>query len=900
MTGSGRRDPNPVAAHNPGPVAAGLGEAPSFAAPTAPHVKIRAPEGQFGTLRRRRLEEAVAFADGSHRTTVVSAPAGYGKTTLLGDWSRGSDVACAWLTLDPSDSDPGNLYRWIVASLQTTAANLPGPARGALMGLDPRQGDDPPEAYRRVARALESLSEPMALVIDDVHLGGSDLDGGLLGTLVASGPARLHLVLASRGDPALSLAAHRIHGTVTDIRADALGFTREETCDLMSMHGFDGEAEGAGLWGATAGWPVAITEGLVLRGDGSAPADAFSPEPRRAFLEYVAEEVLARCPDSIADFVLRATTRDTVGRQLAIALQGDAEGSMLLEHCLRHGFFLQEERVDHAEATYRWQPLFATACRAIVSQRDPLFGEELHRRAARHYRDVDVRTCVAEALLGREPKTAVRSIGEHWLEMVFSGATEQLEELCVGLPFPWSEDPEILQVRSACRALAGDQAMADALGRRASAAMGGLGAARHRRLEVNHDLFELFVLGGVDPAAASRAGMQLVDRATEHPTATLASGLFLLGRAESRSARPGRDSADLLQAATAAGRANGLITVEVCAAAELALAYSLNGDFAAAEEQGTVALDQARAVSWPCRERIAPVWVARGMAGYWQDDLGRADLELAEVMDLGSDPFPADSLPMVYRVLVDCASGDPARIAASALALEAFDRQGSHDAAWPALGAVAAAKLREAVGDIAGAAVIVRPLAKGGVSPLTDALVAELLRKAGEPEKALVCAEALAGQQNAPYIEASGALTEALIAHSAGDPAAAHERLEYAVQRAEPESILRPFVERRSDLLQLLVQHAAWGTAHDAFVASTLAQHPPEHVQRRQHISWTLSEREREILSYMRSMLTAAEIADTLFISVNTLKTHQRSIYRKLGVTSRRSAVRIAAARGLI
>jgi LuxR family transcriptional regulator, maltose regulon positive regulatory protein len=424
--------------------------------------------------------------------------------------------------------------------------------------------------------------------------------------------------------------------------------------------------------------------------------------------------------------------------------------------------------------------------------------------------------------------------------------------------------------------------------------------ARRRRFAVNRALFELFVLGRGDHEAAAREGYRIVDLATQHPAATLTNGLFLLGRNEARSFRPGKEATDLLRAATAAGRANGFTTIEQCAGAELALALSVQGDFTTAQQQGATVTDQAGAPAPACRPCLAPVWLASGIAAYWQDDLPRADRDLAEAADAGCGPFPVDSLGMVYRVLVACATGDPARITASDMALRAVDAQQRHDSSWPTLARVAAAKLREAAGDLRGAAAIAKPLARSGVSPLADALMAEVLRKAGEPEAALACVEALGEEANPPYIEASAALTEVLIADAAGESGVAHERLEYAVACAEPQSVLRPFVEHRADLLQLLVQHAAWGTAHDAFIASALAHQPPDPVRRRQRDFWTLSEREREVLSYLRTMLTAAEIADSLFISVNTLKSHQQSIYRKLGATNRRSAIRIAMARGLV
>ena len=122
--------------------------------------------------------------------------------------------------------------------------------------------------------------------------------------------------------------------------------------------------------------------------------------------------------------------------------------------------------------------------------------------------------------------------------------------------------------------------------------------------------------------------------------------------------------------------------------------------------------------------------------------------------------------------------------------------------------------------------------------------------------------------------------------------------MEHAAAVAERQSILHPFIERSADLEDLLVRHLAWGTAYESFITARTAQHGHDHTHRPPSY-WTLTERELEVLTYMRSMMTAADIAKGLFVSVNTVKTHQRSIYRKLGVASRREALRIAVERGL-
>ena len=115
-----------------------------------------------------------------------------------------------------------------------------------------------------------------------------------------------------------------------------------------------------------------------------------------------------------------------------------------------------------------------------------------------------------------------------------------------------------------------------------------------------------------------------------------------------------------------------------------------------------------------------------------------------------------------------------------------------------------------------------------------------------------------------------------------------------------PRSVLRSFHRAEGELADLLIRHAVWGTTHESFIAARMARHAQGHPHLRTRSYWTLTDREREVLAYMRSVMTAAEIAEALFISVNTVKTHERSIYRKLGAAGRRDALKTAAERGIV
>jgi LuxR family maltose regulon positive regulatory protein len=492
------------------------------------------------------------------------------------------------------------------------------------------------------------------------------------------------------------------------------------------------------------------------------------------------------------------------------------------------------------------------------------------------------------------------SLGAHWLEFVLRNDIPGLERLCLQLPAPWSDDPEILMIRSACRGLAGDGVSASELSRRALAGVSALGAPRRRRFEISRGLFELFLMDDRPhlPSAADE-GRLLVEAAADGHPATHATGLFLRGQAEVRLHRDEEQAITLLRAAAAAGRTDQLEAVEVCAAAELTLAFAEAGDLEAADNQAASAIERAEASGWRSLEPTAPIWLARGITCYWKDDLEHAHSHLTKALRVGSRLSSLGPITRLYRVLVDCATGNPHRLAESSAALHATDDRRTSERPWNGLQTIAEAKVTEAKGDLDGALAIARPLGTGGHSPLVDTLLAELLRRGGEIAAAQRCAESLNSRRRTSYIDTSTALTEALLAHAAGDPARAHERLEHAVRRAEPQSVLRPFAERSEDLAELLAQHAAWSTDHEPFIAARRAQHTSRHTHR-PHSHWDLTERERELLTYLRSMMTSAEIGQALFVSVNTVKTHQRAIYRKLGAASRREALTIAVERGIL
>lgn len=864
-----------------------------------PQSKTRPPLRGLGALERPRLDDALTAAADAHRLTVVAAPAGYGKTTFLGDWARNCDLPCAWLSLDRFDAQPARLFHGVVGALQTAASQLPMPGNNALLDLEPILAADCAVSYDELLGALEQLTEPMALVIDDVQLVGPELAGGIVSVLAASAPPTLRLVLSGRGHPPIQLERHRFGEGLGEMGAAELAFTQDEVGQVASSLGQDASFDGGPLWTLTAGWPVAVHASLTALAKARHLPDKITNTPPENFplSNYIAEEVLEQLEPPLADFVLRATTCEWLDRRLAVELHGQPDGGLLLETCLHNGLFIEEHEYRGGESIYRWHSLFAAQCRKILERRDPLLSERLHRVAARYYQDSDVCEGVAQALQGRAPRQAVMSIGGQWLELVLRNGAPAVEQLCLDLPAPWSEDPEMLMIRSVCRALAGDGRAASELSHRALARTSELDDIRRGMLESYRGLLESL------PATGRLEVCLLADDGRSPPDfrpVTYSTGLFLLAQAEFRLHRSSYQGTVLLESAVSDRSGDQLDEVEIFAEAELALAYAAAGDLVAADELATRALARADALGWGSQERLAAAWLARGIVYYWRDELKGARAHLAKALRLGNKVSALGALGVVYRVLVDCATGDDSHLADSSAALEAFHDRGLYGVSWSAFYTIASAKIAEAKGDLAGALAIVQPLGAGGHAPLVDTLLAEILRRGGQVGAAQRCAGDLPVQHRNQFLDTSLSLTEALLAHGNGDEAATHERIEHAVYRAEPHSVLRPFTERRDDIAELLIRHAVWGTTHESFIAARMARHAQLRPNLRTRSYWTLTDREREVLAYMRSVMTAAEIAEALFISVNTVKTHERSIYRKLGAAGRRDALKTAAERGIV
>src|SRR6266542_2267012 len=347
--------------------------------------KLHVPRRRRGLVARPRLSERLSRGAES-ALTVVSAPAGFGKTTLLAQWlatAPGDGPSAAWLSLDQRDNDPTVFWTYLVAALQTAAH---GVGAGALSLL---QSPRPPieAVLATLLNDLGAVSNDVVLVLDDYHvIDARDVQDGMA-FLLEHLPPQIHLVIASRADPALPLARLRGRGKLVEIRAADLRFTPGEAAAYLNgVMGLVLTARDvAALEGRTEGWIAALQlAALSMQGreDTAAFIAGFAGDGRY-IVDYLAEEVLQRQPEHVQHFLLQTSILDRLSGPLCDAVTGQDGGKAKLAALERGNLFLVA--LDDRRRWYRYHQLFADVLQAHLLDEQPDDVPDLHRRASAWY-----------------------------------------------------------------------------------------------------------------------------------------------------------------------------------------------------------------------------------------------------------------------------------------------------------------------------------------------------------------------------------------------------------------------------------------------------------------------------------------------------------------------------------
>ena len=389
------------------------------------------PPRPHAVLRPRltgRLNEGLP-----RKLTLISAPAGFGKTTLLGEWVAGCERLAAWLSLDEADSDPTRFLAYLVAALQTIAPNI---AEGVLGMLRSPQPPPTEAVLTTLLNETATIEDDLALVLDDYHVIDARAVDDALAFVLEHLPPRMHLIISTREDPNLPLARLRARGQLGELRAADLRFTPSEAAEFLEgVMGLSLSAEDiAALEDRTEGWIAGLQlAALSMRGreDVAGFIRAFAGD-NRYVVDYLVEEVLQRQPERVRSFLLQTSILERLSGPLCDAVTDQERSNALLEALERGNLFVVP--LDDRRHWFRYHHLFADVLRARLMEEQPDRAPTLHRRASEWYeRNGSPTDAIRHALAAEDFERAAGLVELAALEMLGS-SQETLYRWLMALP----------------------------------------------------------------------------------------------------------------------------------------------------------------------------------------------------------------------------------------------------------------------------------------------------------------------------------------------------------------------------------------------------------------------------------------------------------------------------------
>jgi LuxR family maltose regulon positive regulatory protein len=830
--------------------------------------------------------------------TLVSAPAGAGKTALLSSWlAERPPQEVAWLSPRPGCGEAQFWSGWVSALAQVA------PAGSLLSRLTPPRVGTPPRFVVQLLNGFSELERPLVVVVDDLHaVHGQGVFGGLEELLHAA-PAGLRLVVSTRRDPLLRLHVLRASGELTELRARDLALTAEETQELLDAMGVELDQEEFKLmFRRTEGWPAGVRLFILPRtAPGKSRVDvATLALDERPAAEYLTAEVLASQSDDAREFLLRTSIVDRITPELADALTDRDDSIHVLDRLVADNLFIDR---SPGGPWYRYHHLFCELLRSELRLTSRSEVPRLHARAARWHLERGVSLeAVQHALAAGDVELVRDCLVASWFDLFTRTDAALRRDLLTGI-----SEAEI----ESSRELSAVAASIDLLGGKSSRAARRLKRSR-RSPRAGEPVAQAVItfaevlrrlLEG-DASGAARHAERLYELAVTEPLpadsndTVRAVALGHLGTAELLLERYDAAQAHLDEALQLA-RVGEIPYVEVGSIASLAWLELMLGRLRRAGRLARRAIELAETIGWDRSFQTTLAYAALAAAEFEWDDL---DAARAHAHTLGEVARAAeDSVGRAWSAVIESALQHASQGDAKELALQRL-RGGRADVAAvdsPSVTRAATlleARLLVAAGDWGAAESCVAELA--AEEPRSTGVLAARARLrllAGEPQDALALVSEDPVDTNAAAVVEYLAL-RALAQQAIGNRQAAFSSLDEALGQAEPEAIRRPLVAAGVPMRGLLADYLRNGGTRRWFASELLRSLDGRREDRSAPLELLepLSSRELEVLHYLPTMMSNADIANELFVSVNTVKTHVKSIYRKLEASSRQEAVRNA------
>jgi LuxR family transcriptional regulator, maltose regulon positive regulatory protein len=878
-----------------------LGESHLSAARTVvqrePVTRLARPRLSSKLVSRRRLIDIVDDGVG-HAVTLVCAGAGWGKTVLVASWAAAARSPVAWLTLSGEDNDRTRFWTHVAAALRSAGVVPPGSALAELEPV-PRLAD---AVLLRVLEALDHLVRPVVLVLDDFQELDDRTVTDDLAHLFQYMPEGLRAVVLTRTEPVVPLHRLRAAGDLTEIRTDDLAFRADEAAALLARHDLRvTNDELTALLARTEGWAAGLrlAAAYLTRPGQRNRIDDFAGD-RGAVADYLNREVLAALPPDVQGFLLRTSVLGEVCAELATAVTAERYSQRILEDLELANAFVYG--LDPHSRWFRYHPLLQDALSKRLHIESPELVAELHVLAAHWYADHGaVIEAIRHAAAARD-WDFVASLAANWTPLVLSAdRTAFVAVLRKIPPDRFIASPELI----VCAALLlYDAGNYDAIPEQ-------LALARHRtnggagRAALPIEIALLTLDAGVvcrvhgDMPGLLTATTQVLGRLATVPFDELPALLHYRAIALNNKGVGLLWSGDdlhadrYLWAGSTAARAAGLVLVEINAIGHLALLAAMRGSLREAYEHAVHARDLARRRGAEGTLQVVAAFMALALVELEHDNLAEAERSFQQ----GFDAHRSD--PEATQVLVATMTQARLFMARGDLDSARVVLRRSRREVDPRMAAPAAERwhlLTQSELDLASghAETVVGRYGRHTSNLLPSEAVC--LARAELALGNLDLAEALAARARAASpgnLVAVWAWTvTALVADAQGYGNRSVDALAHAVRIADREGIRRPFLTLGDRRLVALLERQRWLVKENArFVADILADTATLRPVSVNLPDSDLSERELEVLRYLPTVLTAAEIARDLHVSVNTVKAHLRSIYRKLDVSRRREAV---------
>jgi LuxR family transcriptional regulator, maltose regulon positive regulatory protein len=828
--------------------------------------------------------------------TLISAPVGYGKTTLVSEWVACCKRPVAWLSLDEGDNDLARFLTYLVAALQTLAENI---GAGVLRALQAPQLPPIESILTGLLNEITAFPYQFTLVLDDYHLIDSKPIDQALTFLLEHFPIQMHLVITTREDPNLSLARLRTRGQFTELRAADLRFTPTEAAEFLNgVMGANLSAEDiAALETRTEGWIAGLQlAALSMRGreDVHQFIIAFAGDDRY-IVDFLVEEVLQCQTESVRSFLLQTSILDRLSGSLCDAVTGQRKSNELLVALERSNLFVSP--LDDKRNWFRYHHLFADLLHAHLMEEQPDRVPTLHRRASEWYEHNGLGIeAFQHATAANDVERAERLMEGDGMPLQYRGAMAPVIHWLESLP------TEVLDARpSLWVTYASASSM---IGKPISSIEKMLQAAEAALQDAEPDDKTRDLIGHI---AAIRAVLAFHHKQVEtmlaqshraleylHPDnlPTRATATWTLGYAYQIQG----DRAAASQAyneAISISQASGNIMVTIAA-------VNCLGQVQETENQLYLAVESYRRVLQlagdPPQPGACEAYLGLARVFYQWNDLdsaqqhGQQSLQLARQIENVTTPAACGALLARLKL----AQGDVDSAAAHLVQAEQFARQHNFVHLMPEVASTQVITMLHQ-GNLAAAAA----LAETHELPISKVRVYLAQR---DPSAALAVLKPLRQQVEAKdWVDErlKVIILEAIAQHALGENEQAVQVLGEALALAEPGGFIRIFVDEGQSMAHLLKETLNRGIAPNyvqkllkAFPIDETGQSVSSPIQAPKFIlDGPLSQRELEVLRLIAQGLSNREISKRLFLALNTVKGHNQKIYSKLQVQSRTEAL---------